>query len=119
MIKKFTILIAAVLFFVSSAAAYAATTPIDEPISKQPLEKTKDRAARAMNNILYGVIEMPNNIDLSKTKGKPIENCTDKTKSGFECGIARLFIGTWQLATFWYSDPFGTKEDQPAAKDVK
>ncbi len=69
------------------------------------MEKTKDRASRAMNNILYGPVEVPKNLDETKTKGTAIDRCTTKTKTGVERGIARIVGGVWQLATFWYSDP--------------
>lgn len=110
MIRYVFIILFSIGFIFSAIAIYAESTqiktaqPLDVPtISSQ--EKTKDRASRAMNNILYGPLEVPKNIDETGTKGTAIDNCSQKTKSGVERGIARVVTGAWQLATFWYSDP--------------
>lgn len=103
MLKKFITSAIVTIFILSAIGAYAAES-IDQPTIK-PIEKTKDRASRAMNNILYGPVEVPKNIDETKTKGAKIDRCTEKTRSGVERGIARIVGGVWQLATFWYSDP--------------
>jgi hypothetical protein len=102
--KKTTIMIIAALFIFSTMGAYAADTALNQPLAK-PYDKTKDRMSRSMNNIFYGQVEMPDNINNTKTKGEAMDRCTKKTKSGVERGLARVVSGVWQLATFWYSDP--------------
>lgn len=104
MAKKIMSLVIVSLFIFSSIGAYAANSSLDQP-TVQPTEKTKDRASRAMNNLLYGPLEVPKNIDQTSTKGTPMDKCNKKTRSGVERGIARVVTGVWQLATFWYSDP--------------
>ena len=95
-------------------AADKAAVDLEQPIVG-PYEPTKDRASRAMNNMLYGPTEMPDNITETNTKGTPVTRCEDKTKSGVERGIARIVGGAWQLATFWYSDP-GCVTKAPASQ---
>jgi len=102
MVKKLITLAIVMLFLFSTIGAYAEN--LNQPTIK-PTEKTKDRASRAMNNMLYGPTEVPANIDETKTKGTEVDRCTKKTSTGVERGIARIVGGAWQLATFWYSDP--------------
>ena len=107
MTKKVFSLAIVTIFLLSTLGAYAAETAsksTDQP-TIPTTESTKDRASRAMNNILYGPLETPKNIDQTNTKGTQIDRCIPKTKSGVERGIARVVGGIWQLATFWYSDP--------------
>ncbi len=103
MLKKFFILVIVSLFIFSTLGAYAAQGT-DQP-TVPPVEKTKDRLSRGMNNILYSPVEVPANLDETKTKGTALDKCSPKTKTGVERGIARFFAGVWQIATFWYSDP--------------
>lgn len=102
--KKTVVFMIAALFIFSTMGAYAAETALNQPLTK-PYENTKDRMSRSMNNIFYGPAEMPDNISDTNTKGEAMNRCTQKTKSGFERGIARVVGGVWQMATFWYSDP--------------
>jgi len=102
--KKVIVITIAALFILSAAGAYASDADLKQPISK-PLESTKDRMSRSMNNIFYGPAEVPGNMNETGTKGAAMERCIPKTKSGVERGIARVVGGVWQLATFWYSDP--------------
>lgn len=107
MTKKIIFLAIVTIFIFSTIGIYAAettSTPLNQPTSKA-MEKTKDRMSRAINNIFYGPMEIPNNLDETKTKGTPMDRCTAKTRSGVERGIARVVTGIWQVATFWYSDP--------------
>ncbi len=104
MIKKILTLAIVSIFILSTIGAYAAESNLSQPTA-QSTEKTKDRASRAMNNLFYGPTEVPKNLDETKTKGTKVVNCTEKTRTGVERGIARIFTGAWQLATFWYSDP--------------
>ena len=104
MIKKIITLAIVTIFIFSTIGAYAAETSTSQPTAA-PMEKTKDRASRAMNNLLYGPTEVPNNLNETNTKGTKIDRCSEKTRTGVERGIARFVAGVWQLATFWYSDP--------------
>jgi len=104
MIKKLICIAIVSVFTFSTLGAYAAQDTL-QPTAAQPMEKTKDRASRGMNNILVGTVEVPQNIDETKTKGTQMDKCSKKTRSGVERGIARVTTGIWQLATFWYSDP--------------
>ena len=102
--KKIITLVTLSIFIFSAIGAYTASADTSQPTAK-PLESTKDRVSRAMNNIVLGPTEVTENLDETKTKGTKIDRCSEKTRSGVERGIARLFAGVWQLATFWYSDP--------------
>lgn len=112
MLKNVFILALVSLIAFSAAAVYADQNT-NQPTAA-PLEKTKDRASRAMNNIFYGPVEVPANLDETKTKGTKMDRCSEKTRTGVERGLARMGAGIWQLATFWYSDPNG--ESKPVAK---
>jgi hypothetical protein len=103
MIKKIGLMAIVSIFILSAVGAYADQATLKPTVP--PVEKTKDRASRAMNNLLCGPVEMPDNIGESQTKGTEITKCSKKTRTGVERGIARMFAGVWQLATFWYSDP--------------
>ena len=106
MAKKLFTIAALTVFIISSLGTYAAFATLETEKPTAPaLESTKDRASRGMNNLLYGPVEIPANIDQSKTKGAGVDSCIPKTRSGVERGIARVTGGIWQLATFWYSDP--------------
>lgn len=103
------------MFLLSTVGAYAAVVSDTVQPTVPHTEKTKDRASRAMNNIFYGPVETPANIDETKTKGAKIDGCGEKTKDGVARGIARIVGGVWQLATFWYSDPGCVTSTEPAA----
>ncbi len=106
------ITIALIAVFLSmAAAAYAETTAQTTPVGGT--ESMKGRISRGMDNILYGDVEVANNLNETNTKGTAVENCTTKTKTGVERGIARIGNGVWQLLTFWYSDP-GPSENKPS-----
>lgn len=104
MFKKFIILAIVSIFILSTVGAYAAESSSSQP-TVPPMEKTKDRLNRGMNNLLYGPTEVADNLNETKTKGTQIDRCSTKTRSGVERGIARFVAGVWQVATFWYSDP--------------
>jgi len=103
MAKKAITLAIVSIFLLGTVGAYAGE--LSSKPTAQPLEKTKDRVSRAMNNMLCGPVEVPNNINETGSKGTMLDRCSTKTRSGVERGIARLFTGVWQLATFWYSEP--------------
>ncbi len=68
-------------------------------------ETTKDRLSSGMNNLLYGQVEVPKNLNETKSKGaKAFDSCTDKTKDGVARGIARTVGGVWKILTFWNAD---------------
>ena len=61
------------------------------------------KLAVGLQNVTYGTIEVPNNINETKSKGqKAFKDCTDDTKDDIGRGIARVVGGIWELATFWY-----------------
>jgi hypothetical protein len=101
--KKILALAIVSLFIFSTLGAYA-DQATSQPVVP-PMDKTKDRASRAMNNMLYGPVEVPKNLNETNTKGTEVTGCSKKTRTGVERGIARFVAGAWQLATFWYSDP--------------
>jgi putative exosortase-associated protein (TIGR04073 family) len=119
------------LFILSGVGAYAVESTgssIDQPTIKPGMEKTKDRLNRGVNNIFYGPVEVPNNLNQTQTKGAQMDRCSAKTRTGVERGIARVVTGVWQIATFWYSDPgcvtsskktAGGKEAQTFSSEIK
>ena len=91
-VKKIVIAAILGLFIASTVNCFALDTP-------------KDKASSGMNDIVYGQVEVPDNINATNSKGaKAYESCTDKTKTGVERGIARFVGGLWKVATFWYAD---------------
>lgn len=117
MLKKIVVLAIVSLFIFSTLGLYADQSS-SQPTA-QPMEKTKDRVSRGMNNILYGPTEVPKNIDETNTKGTKLDRCSEKTRTGVERGIARVVAGVWQLATFWYSDPGAVTSTKKAATATK
>ena len=91
---KRIIAIIIILSLVPSLSAFA--------ISKnEPLKNL----SKGLNDIAYGSIEVPDNIDETNTKGKvAYPECTDTTKDGVGRGIARVVGGIWEIATFWYPE---------------
>ncbi len=78
--------------FILSAASVLAETP-------------KERASSGMNDLLYGPVETPQNINETKSKGAAVSpTFTDGTKTGVDRGLARIGSGIWKIATFWYAD---------------
>ena len=69
-------------------------------ISKnEPLKKL----GKGLDDMAYGLIETPDNINETNSKGTPpFEKCTDTTKDDVGRGIARIVGGIWEAATFWY-----------------
>ena len=86
------IAIAIIVTLVSSLSVFAISK--NEPLKKLSI---------GLDNIAYGGIEVPDNINETHTKGeKAFEDCTDDTKDGVGRGIVKIVGGLWQLATFWY-----------------
>ena len=89
--KKF-IAILILVALIPSLNAFAISK--NEPIKK---------LSKGFNNVVYGIIEIPDNVNETNTKGeKAYPECTDATKDGLGRGIARVFGGLWEIATFWY-----------------
>lgn len=56
-----------------------------------------------VNNVVYGSIETPDNINATNSKGtKAFSDCTDKTKDDVGRTIVRVVGGAYQMLTFWY-----------------
>jgi len=90
-VKKFVVLLLLVAF-VTSSSAFAISK--NEPFKK---------LSKGLSNVTYGTLEVPDNIDGTKSKGeKAFADCTDDTKSDVGRGVARIVGGLWELATFWY-----------------
>lgn len=87
--------IISILLIVSFIPAFSAFA-----VSKnEPLKKLSS----GLDNIVYGKIEIPDNINETNSKGqKAFKDCTDDTKDGVGRGIARIVGGLWEIATFWY-----------------
>lgn len=68
-------------------------------------EKEFERLSTGMSNILYGGLELPDNMDETNSKGtKAFPECTDATKDGVARTITRVVGGIFQVATFWYTE---------------
>jgi len=124
--KIFTIAIVSIFIFsvmgVFMVISAKAEQPLNQPTNTDKTDSVKDRASRGMNNLLYGPVETPSNIDETKTKGTPVDRCSTKTRTGVERGIARVTSGIWQMLTFWYADPgcvTSTKGSGSSASNVK
>ena len=89
--KRF-IAILIIVAFIPTVGAFA--------ISKnEPLKKL----SKGLDEITYGSIEVPDNVDETNTKGsKAYSKTTDATKDDVGRGIARVVGGLWEIATFWY-----------------
>ena len=62
-----------------------------------------------LDDMLYGVVEIPDNASETNTKGSPAyEDCTAKTNDDVGRGIARFVGGIWKVATFWYPEDSAT-----------
>ncbi|MCK5450157.1 MAG: hypothetical protein KAI70_00160 [Candidatus Omnitrophica bacterium] len=84
------VIIVAILFNIS---AFASTN--------KPLQNLGE----GLDNIVYGKVEVPDNMNETSTKGSPaFTDCTDTTKDDVGRGIARFVGGVWQIATFWYPE---------------
>lgn len=98
---------ACVLLLCIATAAESQTTNI------RPLKKSRDRAARAMNSLLYGPAEMPNQYAAAADEGPAASSCTARTRTEFEKDIASVIDGAIQLATFWRPSPCASANHDP------
>ena len=58
-----------------------------------------------LDNIVYGELEVPDNMVETNSKGSPaFSDCTSQTNDDVGRGIARFVGGVWQIATFWYPE---------------
>ncbi|MBD3379311.1 MAG: hypothetical protein GF408_02495 [Candidatus Omnitrophica bacterium] len=89
--KLFILIVVAALLF--NVSAFASTN--------KPLKNL----GQGLDDILYGQLEVPDNIDETGTKGSPAySDSTDKTNDDVGRGIARFVGGIWKIATFWYPE---------------
>ncbi len=90
---KKALLLFVIVAMVFSVNAFASTN--------KPLQNL----GAGLDDIVYGDLEIPNNIDETNTKGTPAyENCTAKTNDGFGRGVTKFVGGLWKVATFWYPE---------------
>ena len=67
--------------------------------------KPLENLGKGLDEVAYGQIEVPDNINETDTKGTPAyPECTSKTDDGVGRGIARFVGGVWKIATFWYPE---------------
>ncbi len=90
---KKTLTLLVVLAFVCNVNVFASTN--------KPLENLGE----GLDNVFYGELEVPDNMNETNSKGTPAFNdCTEKTNDDVGRGIARFVGGVWQIATFWYPE---------------
>ena len=90
---KKILIVVLVMMFAFNAAAIASTN--------KPLQNL----GKGLDNVLYGKLEVPDNINETGSKGSPVSaDCTDATKDDVGRGIARTVRGVWQILTFWYPE---------------
>ncbi|MDP8257924.1 MAG: hypothetical protein P9L90_00665 [Candidatus Aadella gelida] len=90
--KKVLILLV-ILTVMSNTCVFASTN--------KPLEKL----GTGLDNVVYGDLEVPDNMNETNTKGTPaFSDCTSATNDDVGRGIARFVGGVWQIATFWYPE---------------
>ena len=62
-----------------------------------------DKLEPGLDDVVYGSIETPDNINETNSKGTPaFADCTDKTKDGVGRAIVKVVGGLYKIATFWY-----------------
>ena len=80
-------------------------------ISVASVNKPLANIGKGLDNIVYGDVEVPDNMTQTNSKGSPaFEKCTSKTNDDVGRGIARVVGGVWQVLTFWYP------QDEQASK---
>lgn len=88
--KRVFLLLLAVLFITCSLAMASTNKPLEN-------------LASGLDDIVYGKIEIPDNMNETGTKGTPAyAKTTDKTKDGVGRGIVKCVGGLFKIATFWY-----------------
>ena len=93
--KRFFIffIIVSVLFSIVNTGAFASTN--------KPLKNM----GQGLDDMFYGVVEIPDNMNETGTKGTPAyDSCTTKTNDDVGRGIARFVGGLWRAITFWYPE---------------
>lgn len=105
-----------ILTIVSTLSFHAAAeTPINQNVI-QPSVKTRDRASKAMNNLLHGPIGPYHDPSPSrKCSGETAASGQDAT-SGSGKEIAKVISGAWQIATFWCTDTGDAAGDNRSTK---
>lgn len=100
---KKTVFFAALMVF-CAFGAHASTV--------KPIEKIGE----GLSEMYYGVVEIPDNVNKTNTKGTPVcRDCTYKTNDDVGRGIARFVGGLVRVATFWCPDG-GSEEPSQAVK---
>jgi hypothetical protein len=87
--KKLFAIVLVSIFVLSSVSFAAEGSKMDK----------KGRAGKALDNIFYGAVEVPDNMD--QNAEKPFPKVTAKKNDGFGQGITRIFGGIYQLLTPW------------------
>ncbi|MFQ5952167.1 MAG: hypothetical protein ACE5JK_02020 [Candidatus Omnitrophota bacterium] len=96
--KRFFIffIIIAIVFCAGNVGSFASTN--------KPLKNL----GKGLDDVLYGQLEVPDNVNKTGTKGTPAyPDCTSKTNDDVGRGIARFVGGLWRIATFWYPEDEG------------
>jgi hypothetical protein len=89
------------IFFVIFAVFFSAISTGAFASTNKPL----DNLGKGLDDMLYGVVEIPDNISETGTKGTPAyPSCTKKTNDDVGRGIARFVGGLWRAVTFWYPE---------------
>ena len=83
-------------------SAFIISAFIFSNVSMASQNKPLERLGKGLDNIVYGHVEVPDNINQTNSKGKAIDSCTAKTKDDVGRGIARVVKGIFEIATFWY-----------------
>lgn len=89
--KKFIVFVL-IATFIMTSSVFAISK--NEPFKK---------LSKGLDNIVYGSVETPDNINETKSKGQvAFKECNDDTKSDVGRAVTRVIGGLWEIATFWY-----------------
>jgi hypothetical protein len=67
--------------------------------------KPLENLSKGIDDVFYGDVEVPDNMNETGSKGTPLNaECTDTTKDDVGRGIARVVRGLYRIATFWYPE---------------
>ena len=71
--------------------------------------KPLENLGEGLDELVYGPVEVPDNLTETNTKGTPsgVDN-TVHTSDDAGRGIARFVEGIWRIATFWYPESEST-----------
>lgn len=96
-----------ILFYIAVAALAMLFGPSELKAQRSnitPLKKSKDRANKAMNDILRGPFDVPSSSSYyrNSSEGSGKSACDTKDGSLIDKSVTKLADGMWQVATFWY-----------------